>query len=170
VHLPHHLEILLQQTAEAMEDWQGNRDNHTFVPADYVLVFDALCAMRPRMPVPKPHFLEWGSGLGVVTMLAASLGWMARGIELQPGLVRESRSISRMFDIPATFLTGSFFPQDKSAVEKLEEICHSADLLYVYPWPDQELELFDLFDRMAKPGAYLLTYYGTEDVRAYRKG
>lgn len=170
VHLPHHVEILLQQTAEAMEDWQGNRENHTFVPADYVLVFDALCALRPRMTVPKPYFLEWGSGVGIVTLLAATLGWSASGIELQPGLVRESRSIARMFDIPATFINGSFFPQDKEAVDNLEEICRKVNLLYVYPWPDQELEIFDLFDRIAKPGTFLLTYYGTEDVRVFRKG
>jgi hypothetical protein len=170
VHLPRHVEILLQQTAETMEEWQGHRENHTFVPADYVLVFDALCALRPRMPrVANPRFMEWGSGLGIVTLLAASLGWNASGIELQPGLVEESRSIARMFDIPATFVQGSFFPQDKEVVEHLEMMCRKVDLLYVYPWPDQELEIFDLFDRLAKSGAFLLTYYGTEDVRVFRK-
>lgn len=169
VHLPHHVEILLRETAEAMEDWQGNRENHTFVPADYVLVFDALCALRPRMPKGETRFLEWGSGLGVVTLLAASLGWNAGGIELQPGLVRESRSIAKRFDIPASFIQGSFFPQDKDVVDNLVDMCGKVDLLYVYPWPDQELEIFDLFDRMAKSGAYLLTYFGTEDVRVFRK-
>jgi hypothetical protein len=169
VHLPHHVEVLLQHSSEALEDWQGNRETHTFVPADYVLVFDALCALRPRMANPKPGFLEWGSGLGIITLLAASLGWKAVGIELQSGLVMESRSLSRMFDLPAAFLHGSFFPQDREVVENLEEICRQADLIYVYPWPDQELEIFDLFDRSAKSGCCLLTYYGTEDIRVFEK-
>ncbi|MGA0369477.1 MAG: hypothetical protein ACO3N7_08510 [Kiritimatiellia bacterium] len=166
--LPRHVEVLLRETAESLENWEGNRQHHSFVPADYVLVYDALCQLRTQMPT-KPRFLEWGSGLGIVTMLASALGWRAEGVEIQPALVRESRHLSRYFDFPVTIHQGSFFPNDDNAVEHLEEICRKSDLIYVYPWPDQEIEIFDLFDRLASPGAYLLTYYGVEDVRAFRK-
>lgn len=168
-HIPHHVRILLDETADDLSDWQGAREHHEFVPADYVLVFDALCELRPKMPSRKPVFVEWGSGLGIVGMMAAGLGWAATGIEVQGELVRRSRWLAHHFDLPVALLHGSFFPEDKNRVEKLEERCRAADLVYVYPWPDQELEIFDLFDRFAKPGAYLLTYFGVEDLRVFRR-
>lgn len=168
--IPHHLEILLDETSESLGDWQGSTESHTFVPADYVLVYDALCELRTQMPKgTKPSFLEWGSGLGIVTLLASALGWSATGIEIQPRLVRSSLETSRAFDLSARFLEGSFFPDDTDAVENLSKIIGRSDLIYVYPWPDQEIEIFDLFDRFAGPDAILLTYYGIEDVRAFRK-
>lgn len=166
--LPRHIEILLDESAEALEVWQGDRETHSFVPADYVLIYDALCALRPRMPA-APRFLEWGSGLGIAAMLAASLGWEAAGIEREEGLVRESRRFSELFDLPLRLHAGSFFPGEPNTVEKLAEMCGKADLIYVYPWPDQEIEIFDLFNRLASPGAFLLTYYGLEDVRVFQK-
>jgi hypothetical protein len=167
--IPYHVQILLDETADDLSDWQSDREVNSFVPADYVLVFDALVELRPQMTERKPVFLEWGSGMGLVTLLASALGWKASGIEIQPVLIEHSRALSRNFDLPATFHSGSFFPGDTNTVEKLSEYCRQADVIYVYPWPDQELEIFDLFDRLAKPGAYLLTYYGIEDVRLFQK-
>ena len=169
--IPRHLQILLDETSEDLMDWQGASEPGMFVPADYVLIFDALIEMRTWMPRGRqPDFLEWGSGLGLATLMASALGWRACGIEIQSGLVRESLRLSRAFDLDASFLEGSFFPGDAHAIRKLPERVAKADLIYVYPWPDQEIEIFDLFDRLAKPGAFLLAYYGIEDVRAFRKG
>jgi len=166
--IPYHLRILLDETAEDLSEWQGVRERNEFVPADYVLVFDALCALRPRMP-RNPLFIEWGSGLGVVSLMAAALGWKATGVEIQRPLYLQSRRLAERFDLPAMFLHGSFFPEDPTAIEKSDERYAAADLVYVYPWPDQELEIFDLFDRTSKAGALLLTYYGVEDLRVFRK-
>jgi hypothetical protein len=115
------------------------------------------------------HFLEWGSGFGVATLLAASLGWQARGIECQGPLVKESRRFNQAFDLNARFHEGSFFPADKNAINRLPEICARSEVIYVYPWPDQEVEIFDLFDRMASPQAWLVAYYGVEDLRFFQK-
>jgi SAM-dependent methyltransferase len=167
--MPHHIEVLLHETAGPVSEWQARQEREMFVPADYVLVFDALATLRPEMTSQPPRFLEWGSGFGIATLLAASLGWQARGIELQPSLVAESRRWNEVFDLTARFHEGSFFPTDPNAVEKLSLYCRQAEIIYVYPWPDQEVEIFDLFDRLAAPGAWLLTYYGVEDVRIFRK-
>ena len=169
--LPRHVSILLDETAEEVNSWQSTPGTHPFVPADYVLVWDALRALRPlmRRGDRNPAFLEWGSGMGIVTLMAASLGWKATGIELQEALVEESCKLSRQFDLSAAFQQGSFFPKDQSAVEGLENFHAAADVIYVYPWPDFELQTFDLFDRVAKPGACLLAYFGIEDLRLYRK-
>ncbi|WFB35197.1 hypothetical protein P3T73_13610 [Kiritimatiellota bacterium B12222] len=166
--LPRHVEVLLHETSEALEVWEGSREEHEFVPADYVLVYDALCELRKHMP-QQPRFMEWGSGLGLVAMLASSLGWQAEGVEILPELVEESRYYAGIFDLPIRVHQGSFFKEDANVIEHLEELCGKSDLFYVYPWPDQEIEIFDLFDRLARPGALLLTYFGLEDLRVFRK-
>ncbi|MDF3128028.1 hypothetical protein P0Y35_02345 [Kiritimatiellaeota bacterium B1221] len=166
--LPTHVEVLLDETSEFLEEWEEDRESHRFVPADYVLVYDALCVLRKKMPA-QPRFMEWGSGLGIVSMLATSLGWQTEGIEIEPGLVHESRHLSHLFDLPVKIHQGSFFPRDQEVIEHLSERCGKADVIYVYPWPDQEIEIFDLFDQLAKPGAHLLTYYGIEDIRVFEK-
>lgn len=167
--LPRHIQVLLDETAEAVNAWQSLPETRPFVPADYVLMWDALRALRKRMTGARPRFVEWGSGMGHVTLMASALGWRATGIEIDPDLVRESRKLSREFDLPAAFLEGSFFPFDPNAIEDLARICGQADVIYVYPWPDHEVQIFDLFDRLANPGCYFLAYYGIEDVRLFQK-
>lgn len=167
--IPHHLEVLLDETSGPLSEWQSDSDLHTFVPADYVLVFDALMALRPQMVSRPPKFVEWGSGFGIATILASALGWKASGIEIQPPLVEESRAIASAFGFTPTFHEGSFFPSDQQVIKKLDSLCAEAEVIYVYPWPDQEVEIFDLFDRKASPGAWLMAYYGIEDLRIFRK-
>lgn len=167
--IPRHIQILLDETAEPINDWQSAPGQHPFVPADYVVLWDGLRRLRPMMTAAKPVFLEWGSGMGVVTMLAAALGWEAHGIELQAGLVAESRGWAKRFGLPAHFHAGSFFPQDPEGAAELAALCRRADVIYVYPWPDQELRTFDLFDRLARSGTYFLNYHSFEDLRLYRK-
>lgn len=166
--LPYHVQVLLDETADALVEWQDGKE-HSFVPADYVLVFDALCALRRQQPGRERHFVEWGSGLGIATLMATALGWKGQGIELQSGLVLESRRLARVFGLPARFHHGNFFPGETQSLPKLADICSRADLVYVYPWPDHELEIFDLFDRLARPGARLLAYLGIEDIRVFEK-
>ena len=81
----------------------------------------------------------------------------------------ESENLSRKFDIPARFLSGTFFPDNRADTGPRAKARREADLTYVYPWPDQEIEIYDLFDQSAKPGAYLLAYHGIEDIRIFRK-
>jgi hypothetical protein len=165
---PRFVQIMLDESSGLINEWQGDHSPRQFVPADYYLIYEALRALRPRFG-PAPLFCEWGSGFGLATLMAASLGWQATGIEIQGKLVAESRRISRSFGIRARFLHGSFFPNDPEAVENLATILGGSDLCYVYPWPDEEIRIFDLFDRHAKPGATLLAYHGIEDVRIYQK-
>ncbi len=167
--LPAHLRVLLEEASPELSAWQGVGERRGFVPADYVLVYDALCALRRERPGPPGVFLEWGSGLGVVTMLAAALGWKASGIEIQPALLRESERLARVFGLSVRFRLGSFLPGEPRSVPRLADLCAEAGLVYVYPWPDHELEMFDLFDRVARPGARLLAYLGLEDVRVFEK-
>ena len=44
------------------------------------------------------------------------------------------------------------------------------DLIYAYPWPDEEWLVEELFDAHARPGALLLTYHGDRGLWLRRKG
>jgi hypothetical protein len=43
------------------------------------------------------------------------------------------------------------------------------DVIYAYPWPDEERLTADLFARVARPGAVLATYHGEGAVRLRKK-
>ena len=43
------------------------------------------------------------------------------------------------------------------------------DVIFAYPWPDEERLIRTLFDRLAGVGAKLLTYHGGDDFQLRRK-
>lgn len=170
IDLPHYVEVLLDETADLLDDWQARESPYRFVPADYVTIYEGLVAIRKAFPQQvRGAFCEWGSGFGLATILAGMIGWRARGVEIQPALVQEARHQAELFGVAADFFEGSFFPDDDDAVQNSGVAIERQDLIYVYPWPDQELEIFDLFHQHARSGALLLTYYGVEDLRLFRK-
>jgi hypothetical protein len=151
-----------------------------FVGSDFALAYEALQYLEGSKLVPGDLFCEWGSGMGVVSCLAAMTGFRAFGVEASGRLVREARQLARHFDIPAEFARGSFIPAGAGdrliAGREFAWLCtdgrcgHEAlginldefDLIYAYPWPDEEELVEDLFDARARPGALLLTYHGGE--------
>lgn len=125
---------------------------------------------------PGPAFLELGSGLGIITIIADLLGYDAYGIEIEPRLVDESYRLAETCGSAATFIEGSFVPPDfQEEVELLNADSHTVttgadayeemgmdfsdfDLLFVHPWPDEIEWLHSLSRRHAAPHAALLTY------------
>ena len=95
------------------------------------------------------------------------------------------------FEIPVEFVNGSFIPPgadriideayaDCDGALSLEPHADSAydelglevmdfDLVFAYPWPNDEELTAALFDRFAAGGALLLTYNDTGAVRLRRK-
>jgi hypothetical protein len=114
------------------------------------------CEMVYRVldSLPRGTFCEWGSGLGVNTGIAASLGFVATGIELHPELAEASRALLRDYGLDATIMTGDYMQVD-----------HIADLYYVYCWPGQMREVEGRFMVVAPATAKLLICHGAEDVR-----
>jgi hypothetical protein len=150
-----------------------------------VPVFLALQALRQHEPQAL-RLLEWGSGFGVVTGLAAWLGFDAHGIEIDATLVRAAEQLLAAHRLRATFACGSFVPDDYDAgrhvdLETRTVLGHPAaydelgrdlddfDVVFAYPWPTEEALYCDLFHRRADHGAVLITYSRQEGVRAYRK-
>jgi SAM-dependent methyltransferase len=157
-----------------------------FVPSDHEAVFRTLAALTRAQPDLR-RFLEWGSGFGVVTGLAALLGLEACGIEIDARLVAESRALLAAHGLRASIAHGSFVPAGLPVRERLvddetrtvldaadgygelERDLDDFDLVFAYPWPTEEELYGDLFRRRADHGAVLLTWSRTEGARCYRK-
>lgn len=162
-----------------------------FVPSDFVALYHALREITTSNLMTGSDFCEWGSGLGVVASLAAMLGLDAVGIEIDRDLVDGANELANDFDIPVEFVNGSFIPQGAdSLIDSAYAECDGAlsldahadaaydelglevrdfDLIFAYPWPNDEELTASLFERFAAPGALLLTYDEANSVRLRRK-
>jgi len=110
---------------------------------------------------PGLRFCEWGSGFGVVTCLAAQLGFDARGIEIEDRLVAAAQRLAQATSLPSRF--------DCADYRAPGYVPPAADVVYAYPWPAEERHVFALFERCAAPGALLLSYHGGKQLRLHRQ-
>jgi hypothetical protein len=154
-----------------------------FVSSDFALAYSALRLLGESGLVLGDRFCEWGSGLGVVCCLAEMTGFRACGIEARGRLVRGARRLAADFDLPAKFARGSFVPKAAAAgrefawLSKGGRCGHEAlgagpeefDLIYAYPWPDEEGLVAEIFESRARPGALLLTYHEESGMCLRRK-
>ena len=159
------------------------REWHPFVPADSSKVLDALI----RLSAPGLRFLEWGSAMGVNTIMADLLGYEAYGIEIDPALVATARALAARFDSRALFAVGSFLPggytwRSASGDTRLGTIGHAAsayyelgralddfDLVFAYPWSGEEPIMHDVMRRYGARGARLLMH-GAAGVQVWVDG
>jgi hypothetical protein len=164
--------------AEAHDLWERHQDApsfHGYVSADYLTVYESLAQLRGRVAT----VLEWGSGLGIVTIMASRMGFEAYGIEVEPGLIAYSQDLARAYGPKARFAQGSFIPDDfvwnpaagddadrtifdtASAYDELDMELRDFDLIYAYPWPNEHSLFRNIMRKFARRGALLLSY----DVR-----
>lgn len=158
-----------------------------FVPSDFHAAYGALAEIARRRLAPGDLFCEWGSGFGVVAMLAARLDYTACAIEIEPDLVDRSIELAEDFDVPVEVACGSFIPEGgdeiadgtyefawlrtdaPSGYAELELDPRDFDVIFAYPWPGEEEVVLELFDRYAAPGALLVTYQGIDEIRVRRR-
>jgi hypothetical protein len=112
------------------------------------------------------------------------LGLDAWGIEADPDLVRAARRLAADFGLPVEFVLGSFIPasaeagltqgrdfawlsraETPPAYEAMGLGPEEFDLVFAYPWPDEEVLIEGLFEGHAQPGAMLLTYHADGGLR-----
>ena len=102
-------------------------------------------------------------------------------------LIREARGLADEFGLPVEFALGSFVPRGAEkrvhaagsyswlttdgdyAYDDLGLDPADLDVVFAYPWPDEEAVVCDLFDRYAGTGAILATYHGSAEFRLKRK-
>ena len=177
----------LRAATRRVERLQRLRRVPAFVSSDFALAYSTLRHLGESGLVPGDRFCEWGSGLGVVSCLAALAGFRAFGVEARGRLVRGARRLAADFDLPAEFARGSFFPREaedgllagrefawlstggRCGHEALGAGPEEFDLIYAYPWPDEEEVVAETFEARARLGALLLTYHGESGMRLRRK-
>jgi hypothetical protein len=176
--------------AEGWERWarfdREVRQNrfHPFVPADYHVVLDELMTHAK----PGLKFLEWGSAMGVITILADMLGFEACGIELDEQLVRHARELAASRGSAARFAAGSFLPTGyrygrRTGDDRIGTIgtgpsgylelgipLDDFDVVFGYPWTGEEPVLLDLMSEYGRSDALLLVYSGNDGITTYRGG
>lgn len=164
----------------------GSGESPGFVASDYELVYRTLRTLRRAEPDLR-RFCEWGSGLGVVAGLASQLGFQAYGIELDLRLVAASQRLLAAHRLSPTIVGGSFVPASyrlrdaatdldartvwsgPDAYQDLDCDLDDFHVVFAYPWPTEEEHYQDVFRRGADYGAVLVTYVGTDGIRAFRK-
>ena len=161
---------------------------HPFVPADADAVLRALLPFR----APGRRWLEWGSGAGTLTVLAALLGFDACGIELDADLVETARGLAARHappdGAPARFAAGSFLPAGyqyrapdgdrrtgtlgagPSGYLALGRALEDFDVVFGYPWDGEAPLMRDLMRRYGRPDAVLLLHDAVDGIRAYPGG
>lgn len=167
-----------------MEEQRGH--GLGFVASDFVMVHAALEQIVKERLARGTMFCEWGSGFGVVAMLASMLGFDAYGIEVQSELVRAAEDLAGCVQCDVQFAHGSFMTArdedlvdtaeaswwhtgERNGYEDLDLQPEDFDVFFGYPWPGEE-DLFDaLFVRHASVGTLLLTYHDATGVLVQRK-
>jgi SAM-dependent methyltransferase len=159
----------LIRRAEEVRQELDVRGVRPFVASQYEEVHDVLARLAED---GHGVFLEWGSAVGAITIMAEMLGFEAYGIEIEGDYVEAARRLAEELGSGAEFLEGSFVPRafrDAEDSESLEiglpdayddhviEIC-DADVIYAFPWPDDREVHLEIFERYARPGAVYVSY------------
>lgn len=178
---------------DAFYDQQLNKRFPRYVPSEPAQVYAALRHVTDQGLPLGDTFVEWGSGFGVGTGLAAILNYQAYGIEIEETLVDKAESLLADQGLEAEFLPISYIPDGFISYDALsghdivrdDSFGHSVDgnprydgmqldieevdLFFVYPWPGEQEMMLKLFDAVAGEGAILVAYYGDRDICLYRK-
>ncbi len=177
---PPDVQALIADADATHERYEREREAgfDVFITSDPLAAWSALA----RLPEHRGLFLEWGSGMGLITLMAARLGFDAYGIELRRELVQVARALGRRHALDATFVEGSFFPGGFEEDPELLDVdlIHTADgadaydalgipltefdVIYAFPWPGEEELFLDLFRRGAGAHARLIMNRGRDGI------
>src|SRR5207248_6274899 len=183
---PGDVRAFLREAERRIDRFQRAAHLPAFVPSDFGQVYGVLRALAETDLAPGRLFCEWGSGFGVIACLAAMLDFDAFGIEVEEELVEAAQELADDFGLPVEFVHGSFLPADFDARTNgqqfawlttdthdghvdLELAPDDFDVIFAYPWPDEEALTEDLFERCGRVGAILVTYHTSDELRVRRK-
>lgn len=196
--LPEGAQALVDEAEACFETFYTQKLNKRYpryVASEPTQVFAAIQWVQAQDLVSGNRFLEWGSGFGIATGLAALLGFEACGIELREGLVEIARNLMESQGIDADFLCTSYIPEGFIEYETAsgtdlipddsfghqgekapfysdggQEIeISEIDLFYAYPWPGEQEMMLKLFEHVAGVDSILIAYFGDREICIYRK-
>jgi len=162
-----------------------------YIPSDPQVVYAAISSLLNEGHLEGGTFCEWGCGFAIATGIASLLGMKAYGIEIEEELAKRARRLMGQLQIPVEILRTDYLPEGFDESEGIggkdlvtpESITvrgesvplpqyddldpDEVDLFFVYPWPDQEEMMMDLFVSLASDGAILLIYQGDGEISAF---
>ncbi len=162
-----------------------------YIPSDPAVVHAAIACLREEGLLQGDVFCEWGCGFGIASGIAALLGMTAYGIEIEEELAERATRLMADRHLPVEILQTDYLPEgfDESEGHGGKDLIvpesrtprggimsapvydgldpADVDLFFVYPWPDQEEFMMDLFDAVASDDAVLLMYQGDGDIAAF---
>ena len=107
--VPRFVDCFIRDAEDRAEGYGDRAGKGLFVPGDGRYAFQILqWLLRTKAVCPGAAFLEWGSGQGMATILAALLGYDAVGVEIDAELVKESRELAARYDVKARFEHGTY--------------------------------------------------------------
>lgn len=146
------------------------KEFHPFVPVNYEEVLQKLLPLQQ----PGLKFLEWGSGTGVIAIMADLIGFEAYGIEIDASLVDVARQLAEKYESKARFAAGSFFPegyvwrgtdgdtrlgtlgQGTSGYLQFGMPLEEFDIVYGYPWDGEAEIMRDVMKKYGRADALLM--------------
>lgn len=186
--IPEDVQHFVREATRRIDAFQQDVRVPGFVPSNLEQAYRALRAVAEMHTQRGALFCEWGSGFGVIACLAALLDFDAVGIEIENELVDEAERLARDFSVPVEFLRGSFIPQGGTVLTESNtglgfawltpeeardgELAFDPDdfdVIFAYPWPDEEDVTAVLFEHYARPGALLVSFHGGDRFRLRRK-
>lgn len=180
---------MIDQANEAIERFMlaDQEVIENFVTCDFHLTQSALAWILEKHLLTGERFCEFGSGFGVVAMLAAGLGLESIGIEIEQVLVDEAIGLAEQLGNDAKFFCGSFIPREtlddldidrdiRNVTIEEDEVYREVglgmddfDLFFAFPWPGEQMFFEQVFEKLAASGALLLTYRGRDGMQLQRK-
>ena len=109
----HRIDEFLVEADQRIEQFTRNLHPpiHNFVACDFRVVEATLAWISENELASGDCACEWGSGFGVVAMLAALHGFEACGIEVEGELIDQAEQLAEDFEIQVRFAQGSFIPR-----------------------------------------------------------
>ncbi|ADE55627.1 class I SAM-dependent methyltransferase [Coraliomargarita akajimensis] len=193
IQLPEKVASFIQEADKRCDAYYAaelNKRYPKYVPSEPAQVYAALKFVTDQGLPLGEHFIEWGSGFGVATGLAALLDYTATGIEIQEDLIEKAERLLSEQGVDAQFINCSYIPEglieyetlgttdlefdsygqtDNPIYEEMEIPINEIDLFFAYPWPGEQGMMLKLFDLLAGDGAILVTYFGDREINIYRK-
>ena len=180
--IPSEIEELICEANEHVEAFRVRRWQSPvpgFHASDFELSYRILAALDQHRSTFSPiRFVEWGSGIPCVAMIADRLGWSTLAVECDADLVEHAKRWLATQSHHVELRWGSFVPQplpDQIALLTTREGVRRdvtdapaltfdeirGDVVYAYPWPG-EAEFFEqLFLAAARPGDVLVLHHGS---------
>lgn len=180
--IPLHIAKLIAEARETVETFHLQRRQKPvigFHASDFELAFRLLEELANHLSHKTDiRFVEWGSGIPCVSLMANLLGWQSFAIECDRELVEFGRFWLNHHSHCVETLWASFVPsllpetigrlptnegvrRAPVNVEALPLTEIRGDVVYAYPWPG-EAEFFEqLFLASSQTGDILVLYHGS---------